>query len=58
MAAYFPSLKRKIKNNGVFDYDSAVFPELWDRLSEEDFKAYCRYYISDHRPMWVEVDFD
>jgi endonuclease/exonuclease/phosphatase family metal-dependent hydrolase len=56
--AFFPSLKRKIKNSGVFDYDTAVFPELWDRLSEEDFKAYCRYYISDHRPMWVEVDFD
>jgi len=56
--AFFPSLKRKIKNSGVFDYDTAIFPELWDQMSENDFEAYCRYYISDHRPMWVEVKFD
>lgn len=56
--AFFLSLKRKIKDSGVFDYDTAIFPTLWDRLSEGDFEDYCRYYISDHWPMWVEVSFD
>lgn len=41
---------------GVFDYDAVVFPELWkDGDNKKDFRAYLRYYISDHRPMWVQV---
>jgi endonuclease/exonuclease/phosphatase family metal-dependent hydrolase len=54
---------------GVFDYDGAIFNTLWDRFMTEHqnltpakqkkkaitaFRAYLRYYISDHRPLWVE----
>ncbi len=41
---------------GVFDFDQVIFSDLWDdpARDEDDFKAYLRYYISDHRPMWLE----
>ena len=38
---------------GVFDFDGAVFPDLYGQ-SEENFKAYLRYYLSDHRPIWAQ----
>lgn len=53
--AFVPSLKRCIKQRGVFDYDKAIFPELWSSR-ESDFHSYCRYYISDHRPLWFTLD--
>ena len=53
---FFPNIKKKVVNNGVFDFDGVIFEELWAK-SESDFKKYCRYYISDHRPMWVELRF-
>jgi hypothetical protein len=34
---------------------AAVFLELWARGNRQAFNAYLRYYLSDHRPMWVEV---
>jgi len=41
---------------GVFDYDAVIFPALWqDGANSKNFKVYLRYYISDHRPMWVEL---
>jgi hypothetical protein len=41
---------------GVFDYDMVIFPELWkDGKNKRNFKSYLRYYISDHRPMWVQL---
>jgi endonuclease/exonuclease/phosphatase family metal-dependent hydrolase len=41
---------------GVFDYDAVIFPVLWkDGKNKANFKAYLRYYISDHRPMWVQL---
>jgi endonuclease/exonuclease/phosphatase family metal-dependent hydrolase len=42
---------------GVFDYDAVIFPALWDDGNNKaNFKAYLRYFISDHRPMWVQLD--
>ena len=41
---------------GVFDYDTAVFPDLWQAgKNAKRFKSYLRYYMSDHRPMWVQL---
>lgn len=41
---------------GVFDFDGAIFPELWaGGANASNFKAYLRYYLSDHRPMWVQL---
>ncbi len=54
----------------VFDYDGGVFPEEWLRLAKgkdfttltkkeqqavkTQFNACLRYYLSDHRPMWIQ----
>ena len=41
---------------GVFDFDTIIFPDLWENgNNQKNFKAYLRYYISDHRPMWVQL---
>ena len=53
--AFLPSLKSKIKANGIFDFDVAIFPELWQE-SKSKFKKYVKYYISDHRPIWMQLD--
>lgn len=40
---------------GVFDYDKVIFPALWGTgNNKKNFNAYLRYYMSDHRPMWME----
>ena len=54
--AFLPSLKSKIINDGIFDFDSAIFSDLWES-STKDFRSYLKYYISDHRPMWIQLEF-
>ena len=39
---------------GIFDFDGALFPELWQTRTEKQFRAFLRYYISDHRILWAE----
>lgn len=41
-------------NIGVFDFDGAIFRGLWETRTAAQFRAYMRYYISDHRPLWAE----
>jgi hypothetical protein len=46
------------RRRGVFDYDAVVFADLFGdggKSAMAKFKAWCRYHISDHRPMWVEL---
>jgi endonuclease/exonuclease/phosphatase family metal-dependent hydrolase len=41
---------------GVFDFDTALFPTLWQGgTNRKNFLTYLRYYLYDHRPMWVEL---
>ena len=41
---------------GVFDYDTVIFPDLWQGgANKKNFRTYLRYYISDHRLMWVQL---
>lgn len=54
--AFLPSIKSKIVKHGVFDFDEVIFPELWNPKAPGDFRKYLRYYISDHRPMWMQLD--
>ena len=57
-------LQSKIIDYDVFDFDNAVFAGLWDRLSDiqdEDkrvsaFRKHVNYHLSDHRPLWVQLD--
>ena len=62
--AFAPTaLRNRIVSHGVFDFDSAVFAGKWDDLAADHshakavkkFNAYLRHYISDHRPIWVEL---
>jgi len=54
--AFFPSQTKEefTGQRGVFDFDGAVFKTLWDTRTPAQFRAYVRYYLSDHRPLWAE----
>jgi hypothetical protein len=55
--AFFPAETQTdfTGNHGIFDYDKVVFPDLWNGgAGKKNFEAYLRYYMSDHRPMWME----
>lgn len=54
--AFLPGLQMRIIAHGVFDYDNALFSDLYTSRTAAEFRAYLRYYISDHRPMWLELD--
>jgi len=41
-------------NSGVFDFDGALFRTLWEERTSQEFFAYVRYYVSDHRTLWAE----
>jgi endonuclease/exonuclease/phosphatase family metal-dependent hydrolase len=56
--AFLPGTTRDLYTGlkGVYDYDTVIFPELWQAgKNVKNFNAYLRYYISDHRPMWVQL---
>lgn len=56
--AYFPGESKNPISSavGIFDFDGAIFPTLWkDGNNVKNFRAYLRYYISDHRPMWIQL---
>lgn len=55
--AFLPDIKNKIELQGVFDFDTKIFPELWQNDTPLNFRAYLRYYISDHRPLWLQLRF-
>jgi endonuclease/exonuclease/phosphatase family metal-dependent hydrolase len=39
----------------VVDFDNYVFADLWQSRSLEDFKAWTKFAISDHRPLFVRL---
>lgn len=51
-----PGLVSRVRAAGVFDYDGAIFNAMYQRRSISSFRSYLRYYISDHRPIWSEID--
>lgn len=54
----------RIKDRGVFDFDNSVFKSLWKDLTARlpgskaipKFNRHVKHHISDHRPLWVELD--
>jgi endonuclease/exonuclease/phosphatase family metal-dependent hydrolase len=38
----------------IFDFDGALFPDLWQTRTAKQFRSFLRYYISDHRILWAE----
>jgi endonuclease/exonuclease/phosphatase family metal-dependent hydrolase len=56
--AYFPGESKNLVDGttGIFDYDGAIFPALWNGgAGKKNFTAYLKYYMSDHRPMWIRL---
>ncbi len=56
--AFLPGTTKRLftGRKGVFDFDTVVFPDLWQGgANRKNFLAYLRYYLSDHRPMWVQL---
>jgi hypothetical protein len=39
----------------VFDFDGALFQDLWSTRTKAKFLSYVRYHISDHRPLRLEL---
>ena len=39
---------------GIFDFDGALFPDLWQTRTAKQFRSFLRYYISDDRILWTE----
>jgi endonuclease/exonuclease/phosphatase family metal-dependent hydrolase len=54
--AFLPDSKTKILSHGVFPFDNAAFADIYNTKTKTEFKDYVKYYISDHRPMWMELD--
>jgi endonuclease/exonuclease/phosphatase family metal-dependent hydrolase len=56
--AFFPgtTMDRFTGACNVFDFDGALFQDLWNdpQRTEAQFRAYTRFHISDHRPLWAE----
>ncbi|UCF93419.1 MAG: endonuclease/exonuclease/phosphatase family protein [Desulfobacterales bacterium] len=53
---FFPGQTKQkyTRNNGIFDFDGAVFHQLWQNKTPAQFRSFVRYHISDHRPLWAE----
>jgi endonuclease/exonuclease/phosphatase family metal-dependent hydrolase len=56
--AFFPgSTKSRFTGaSNVFDFDGALFADLWQARPGSPFLSYVRYHISDHRPLWAEFE--
>lgn len=54
--AFFPggAKKRFTGKTGIFDFDGGLFKKLFDSRSIVQFRAYMRYYVSDHRILWAQ----
>lgn len=54
--AFLPDSKTRIISHGVFPFDNAIFADIYQNKTAAEFKGYIKYYISDHRPMWMELN--
>ncbi len=53
--AIVPGLKNRIEASGVFDFDGAIFRDIWDPQAPSYWRTCTKYYISDHRPLWIQL---
>ena len=57
-------VKARTLGYDVFDFDNAVFKDKWDELEQEHgtkganpkFNKYVKFHVSDHRPLWKELN--
>ena len=53
--AVTPGLKSKVLDMGVFDFDGALFADIYDPAAPGYWRRCAKYYISDHRPLWMQL---
>ena len=51
-----PGLTSRVQQAGVFDFDGGIFRAMFQARGRISFNAYLRYYLSDHRPIWSEIN--
>jgi len=51
-----PGLASRVQGAGVYDYDGAVFRAMYESRTAAAHRSYLRYYMSDHRPIWSQID--
>jgi hypothetical protein len=55
MAVFPGPMEEAVEQLGVFDFDGAVFRDLWGEGKRQTrFRSYVRY-LSDHRPLWAAL---
>ena len=54
--AFLPGMKSSIISHGIFPFDNAAFADIYKTKTPAQFRSYLKYYISDHRPMWMELN--
>ena len=53
--AFFPGETSEFTDRvDVFDFDNAVFADLFAERLLDRFLGYVRYHLSDHRPLWAQ----
>ena len=58
------TIQNRVVKVGAIDFDNAIFKDKWNELSTQfthkqatsKFAAYIKHHISDHRPIWVQID--
>jgi endonuclease/exonuclease/phosphatase family metal-dependent hydrolase len=58
MAVFPGAVERAIERVGIFDFDGAVFRDLWGDGTPAErrrFQSYVRFHLSDHRPLWMRM---
>ena len=53
--AFVPGVKDQefTGQHGMFDFDGGLFADLYQSHTNKQFRAFTKYYISDHRPLWA-----
>ncbi len=54
--AVTPGLLSRVRDIGVFDFDGALFADIYDPQKPAYWRRCARYYISDHRPLWMQLE--
>jgi len=52
--AVTPGLVSQTVSTGVFDFDAVIFSDIWSAQSPAYWRKCAKYYISDHRPLWMQ----
>lgn len=54
--AVTPGILSRITAQGVFDFDGALFSNIYNHNAPGYWRSCTKYYISDHRPLWIQFE--